>query len=182
MRHLLSGFLLVCAVSTHGFAASKQYVAPETVITFADSAQSPSATFTLSNRTAGTGQVSARYDRGTGSHAALYKWRCTIQLTGTNVVGEMIEWYIATSDGTNPDGEIGTTDAALTTDKRKNLFFIGATTVDQTTTNTNMTASGVVAIPDRYISLAMWNGTALPTKTDTAVHHCSLTPIPFESQ
>jgi hypothetical protein len=161
---------------------SKIYTAFEGVITFADSAQTPSAVLTLSALASGAGRISARYDRGTGSIATLYRWRATFQLTGTNVVGAAIELYVSSSDGTRPDGEIGTADAALTTDKRKNLIYAGTLIVDQTTTNTNMTASGVVWVPNRYFSVGVWNATTLPLTTSTSVHSVKFTPVPDESQ
>lgn len=162
--------------------ANKIYVNPETAITFADSAQSPSAIITFSALASGAGRISAQYDRGASARAAWYKWRFTCQLTGTNVVGAVIDLFLATSDGTNIDGEVGTSDAALTTDKRRNLLPIGSLTVDQTTSNTTMTASGLLYVPDRYLSLGVWNGTTLAFKTDTAVHKFSLTPMPPEIQ
>jgi hypothetical protein len=179
---LLMAVLVLSGTRASVAATSKQYVNEESAITFADSAQTPSYTFTLSALAGGAGRISARGDRGASAHAQDYKWRCTVQLTGTNVVSTTIEWYLSSSDGTNPDGQIGTADAALTTDKRNNLIPLGVTVVDQTTTNTNITASGSVRVSDRYVSFGVWNATALPFKTDTAVHGCKLTPIPAEMQ
>jgi hypothetical protein len=168
------------------YSASKQYVSPESPIKFSDAGtQAPNATFSLSGLTNGTGRVSDRYDRGAGAHAALYEWRCTISLTGTNVVDASIEWYISTSDGTNPDGQLGTADAAIagaSSSKRNNLKPLGLTVVDQTTTNTPITASGWTYIPSRFISLVAWNGTSLPFQTSTITHSCTLTPVPIEAQ
>src|SRR5580765_8124807 len=137
---LLSVGLLLTGSRASFSATSKQYVTSESSLLFADSAQVEDATWTLSALAAGAGRISARYDRGATAHAQDYKWRCTIQLTGTNVVGETVEWYMASSDGTNPDGQLGTTDGALVTGKRNNLIPLGMTVVDQTTTNTNLTA------------------------------------------
>jgi hypothetical protein len=161
---------------------SKQYVIPETAITLGDSAQTPSAVITLTALAAGAGRLSAQVDRGAGAHAGVYKWRCTVSLNGTNVVGDTVELYLATSDGTNVDGEVGTADAALATAKRNNLLLMGLLIVDQVTTNTVMTASGSVFVPDRYFSLGLWNATSLPFQTSTSAHKCSLTPMPFEQQ
>lgn len=179
---VLALLLSLCCASA--FGASKQYTTPETPIKFADSAQTPQAVFTLSALASGTGRVSDRYDRGAGAHAALYEWRCTISLTGTNAVDATIEWYLATSDGTNADGQLGTTDATIATgsSKRNNLKVLGLTVVDQTTTNTSMTASGWTYIPSRYIAFVVWNGTTLPFQTSTTAHTCTLTPVPMESQ
>jgi hypothetical protein len=165
--------------------ANKIYVNRETAITFADSAQTPTVSITLANLATVTGRYSPQHDRGASAHAAMYKWRFTSQLTGTNVVGAEIELYLITANGTgvaNIDGGLGTTDAALATDKRRNLKYIGSLVVDQTTTNTTMTASGYVFIPSRYISLGVWNATTLSMRNDTSVHTFTLTPAPWEVQ
>ncbi len=180
---IYSPLLQLLFIASISFAASsKQYVNPESVITFADSAQTPSATMTLSALASGAGRISARYDRGSGAHAMCYNWESTIQLTGTNVVGDVVEYYLSTSDGTNPQGQIGTADAALTTNKRNNITWLGNLVVDQTTTNTSMTVRGIVCFQERYVSAGVWNGSTLPFKTDTAVHNFKLTPMPLEQQ
>ena len=162
--------------------ANKIYTAIETALLFADAAQAEDATLTLSALGSGVGRVSARFDRGAGSHAGLYEWRLNWSLTGTNVVAATVEIYLASSDGTNPDGQIGTADAALATDKRKNLKLAGLAIVDQTTTNTVMTASGYIWVPSRYISMAVWNATTLAFQTSTSLHQLYLTPVPDEIQ
>jgi hypothetical protein len=177
--------LAVCWSSPAWAVVSPSYLnSNATPIKFADSAQTPTAVLTMTGAqvTAGTGRISGRYDRGAGAQPALYYWTCTMSLTGTNVVGEVVEWYVAYSDGTNPDGQLGTADAALTTNKRNNLHLAGLTIVDQTTTNTNMTASGYVFIPSRYVQWATWNGTTLPFQSQTNVHFCLLYPLWWEQQ
>jgi hypothetical protein len=161
---------------------SKLYTALETALLFADSAQTEDATMTLSALAAGAGRVSARYDRGAGSHAALYEWRIRWALTGTNVVGAALELFAFTSDGTNADGVIGTADAALASSLRDTTTPMGLAVVYQTTTNTVMVRSGYVYIAARYVSLGLWNATTLPLQTSTSVHGITLTPIPWESQ
>lgn len=182
-RGLFAVLALTLLVPSWAGAVSKQYTAPGTAVIFADSAQTPTVTWTLSNKANGVGQVSARYDKGAGSQPALWEMRCRFSFTGTNVVGTTLELYVATSDGTNPDGEVGTSDASMSSDKRRNLLFVGVLVVDQTTTNTVMTASfRNIYLPQRYFSLAMWNNTGLPTQTSTSAHRCTMTPVPFEMQ
>jgi hypothetical protein len=164
------------------YAASKQYVNPETPLVFGDTAQTEDAAITLSALANNAGRISARLDRGTGAHAAWYKWRCSFQATAVIVAGTTVEVYISTSDAANPDGEIGTADAALTTEKRRNLMQIGIVQADQTAANIPMTASGLVYIPDRYFSLGVWNALGQAFRTDTSVHHCTFTPMPPEQQ
>jgi|SRR5262245_44369882 len=181
---LLGAILLIHTPYVWG-AASKQFTAPGTAVTFADSAQTPTVVFTLSNLVQGTGQYSARYDKGAGSQPSLFQLACHLQLTGTNVAGSTLEVYIIHWDaaGNNSDGNLGTTTAALATDKRRNLKPAGLLVVDQTVTNTTMSVNLLnVYIPGRYVSIAIWNATGIPTKTDTAVHGCALIPMPPEMQ
>jgi hypothetical protein len=184
MKKVCGGFLIFLLLTVGvAYAANKILVTKGTPLLFADAAQTPAATMTLSNRTAGTGQCSARYTK-TGGNVKSQKWemRPHIQLTGTNIVGEVLEFYVSTSDGTNAQGNIVTTDAALTTDKRKNLTFAGVLVVDQTTSNTTMTAAFPVTIEEASYSVCMWNATSLPTKTDTAIHGVVMTPMDIEVQ
>lgn len=163
--------------------ANKVYVAKETALTFADSAQTPTANLTLSALGAGSGRVSARHDLGASSVSRLYEWRATFQMGTAGVVGETIDIYLSTSDGTNPDGEEGTADAALSsTNKLKNMQYIGSVSVDTTSTNTDITSSGFCEINSRYFSVVVHNNTADALKTDTAVHGVKLTPVPDEVQ
>jgi hypothetical protein len=165
------------------YAANKIYVAPEAVLVFGDAGQvGLSAQLTLTNLLAGTGRMSTLLDRGATAHSAWYKWRCRASLTGTNSVGQSLEIYLGTSDGTNPDGQLSTTDGALTTEKRRNLLLLGVLVVDQTTTDTIMAASGLVYVVDRFLAVGVWNGTSLPLTTSPTAHRCTLTPWPQEVQ
>jgi hypothetical protein len=162
--------------------ANALYLVRGTPLLFADTAQTEDVALTLSALANGAGRVSAVYDQGSGAKPALWEWRLHLQLTGTNVVGAAIEVYCFTSDNSYEDGEIGTSDAALTTSKRNNGKLAGQLIVDQTTTNTTMTASGTLLIPTRYFSMGLWNATTLPLKTDTAVHGLVMTPLYWELQ
>jgi hypothetical protein len=162
-------------------ATSLQWTLPGTPITFGDSGKT--VTWTLSNRTAGTGQVSARYDRGAGAGPSLYELRCWISLNGTHTLGQAIEYYLSTSDGTNPDAEVGTTNTTITSDQRRALGLPYVLPVYQTTNLTTMAISWRnVYIPGQYVSLVMFNATTIPTETSTTKHGCSLTPMPFQQQ
>jgi hypothetical protein len=176
-------FLLLSVLNSPASAVtSKVYVTIESPKLFADAAQAEDATWTLTGLISGAGRISARLDLGTTTHAAFYRVRCHFQLTGTNIPGDTLEIYAATSDGTNPDGELGTTDGALATAKRNNLVWIGNLVVDQATTDTTMTASWTVMLLDRYVQLGIWNASTLPLRASTAVHGCTLTPAPLEQQ
>ena len=158
------------------------YSAIETAILFADSAQAEDEILTMSALASGAGQYSARYTRSGNSHAGLYKWLLNFSLTGTNIVGATVEVYWGESDGTYADGGLGTTTAALATDKRKNLHLAGLAIVDQTTTNVVMTASGFFWTPSHNITMAVWNATTLNFQTSTSLHQFYVIPVPDEIQ
>lgn len=165
--------------------ASKLYDAyDETSLVFADSAQSPNGgDLTLSALAAGAGRISDEFDRGANSKPADYVWRATFQMATAGVIGQSLNIYLVTSDGTNADGEEGTVDAALSAeDKLLNMTPIGAVKVDTTSTNTDITASGVFKIKSRYFSIVVFNNTDDALKTDTAVHSVTVTPRPPENQ
>lgn len=181
--------ILLLAV-TAAYAVNKILVAKGTPITFADSAQTPTKNLTMTALAAGTGcttactRCSAIYTK-TGNNAKSQYWemRPTVQLTGTNVVNESIEYYVALSDGTDIQGNIATTDGTIDVNKKKNLTFAGVLVVDQTTTNTSMKAAFQnIFIPTSDFSVCVSNQTTLPFKTDTGVHIVKMTPMNIEVQ
>lgn len=160
---------------------NKIYTASETAITFKESGGD--AAITLLNLGYGAGRISAQYDRGAGSKPMRYSWKGVFQFETTPVVGELVELYLAQSDGTVVDGVVGTSDAALTTDKRRNLDLIGVVVVDTTSTATNIVASGICYIWQRYFSVGIWNASAGDNLENTAnVNYITFTPIPDEVQ
>lgn len=163
--------------------ANKIYHATETSLLFADAAQAEDETLTLSALAAAAGRISARHDFGAASKSRIYEWRATFQMATAGVVGETIEIYLSTSDGTNPDGEEGTADAALSSsNKLKNMHLIGVVVVDTTTIDTDITSSGCFVLSARYASICVFNNTADALKTDTAVHGVVIAPVPDEVQ
>ena len=159
-------------------ATNKVYGLRETAIKWADSAQTPDNNLTLSALAAGAGRVGVQHDFGATAGARDFIWRATFQMGTAGVVGEVIDIYISTSDGTNPDGEEGVTDAALgSTNSLKNMTFVGSVVVDTTSIDTDITRSGRIRIDERYVSIVVHNNTADALKTDTAVHSVTLTPV-----
>lgn len=163
--------------------ANKIYVANETVITFQDSGGD--AVISLANLGTGAGQYSARYDRGSGSKAAWYRLRFIWQMETAGVVGETVEVYLSTwsEDGSYSDGGLGTSDATLTSDLRRNLgnpALIGV--VDKTSIATNIIKSELIFVPTRYITLAVWNATADNLENTSNANLLTLTPYPAELQ
>jgi hypothetical protein len=147
--------------------ANKVYlVADGSAITFQDSGGT--VTLTLQNLAFGAGRISARYDRGAGAKPQIAKWRAKVQFETAPIVGEAVDILLSESDGTDADGTPGTADAALTSDKRRNLEPIGRVVVDTTSVTTDIIASGTFLVTDRYFSLGVWNGSAGDNLENTA--------------
>lgn len=162
--------------------ANKVYRAVETAITFRDS--SGDVVITLQNLAFGAGRVSAQYDRGTGSKAALHEVIGVFQFETAPALGETVEIYLFQSDGTYVDGTVGTADAALTSDKRKNGMLIGAVIVDTTSVTTDIVGRFQnVPISSRYYSIGVWNASAGDNLENTAnASRVIVTPMPPEIQ
>jgi hypothetical protein len=137
-----------------------------TPITFRDSAGD--AVITLLNLAAGAGRISARYDQGAGSKPRIWEWRAVIQWETAPAVGEVAEIYLAESDGTYMDGTLGTADAALGSDKRKNLKLLGVVIADSVSTATDNIASGLCIVNQRYFSIGVWNASVADNLENTA--------------
>lgn len=162
--------------------ANKVYRSVEAAITFRDSGGD--VVLSLLNLGFGAGRVSARYDRGAGSLAKLHEVIGVFQFETAPAVGEVVEIYLFQSDGTYMDGTLGTSDAALTTDKRRNGMLIGSVVVDTTSTATDIIGRFLdVPITSRYYSIGVWNGSAADNLENTA-NACRVivTPNPDEIQ
>lgn len=168
--------------------ANKIYTLVEELITFQDSGGS--AVITLQNLAFGAGRLSARYDRGTGAKPGWARLWAVVQFETAAVVGETVEIYVVpwSSHGTPLSaGGLGTADAALTSDQRRNLNnFIPnlLLIVDKTSTATNIVAQApLIYIPGRYVSVAVWNASAGDNLENTAnANQISLEFVPQEVQ
>ena len=163
---------------------SKVYRATETPIVFRDSGGN--RVLTLQNLGFGAGRVSEQYDRGSGSLAELHEITGVFQFettTGT-LVGTAIEIYLFQSDGTYMDGTLGTSDAALTADKRRNGILIGAVIGDTESVATDIVARFQnVSITSRYYSIGVWNAATADNLENTAnASRVIVTPMPPEAQ
>lgn len=162
--------------------ANKLYRAIETPIVFCESGGDK--VITLINLAFGAGRVSAQQDRGAGSVAGLYEVIGVFQFETAPAVGEAVEIYLFQSDGTYVDGTVGTADAALTTEKRRNGMLIGAVIADTTSTATNIVGRFQnVPISSRYYSIGVWNASAADNLENTAnANRVIVTPMPPELQ
>lgn len=146
-----------------------------TVIEFTSSS---TETLTLTSLASDAGRQSAEHDRGTGDLDMLYEWRAWCKFATAPVVGETVDIYLKTSDGTHDDNDDGATDAALSAeDKLKNLQYMGSITVDEASATPEFSASGTVSITARYIQVVVENSTADALSSTAADHGVSLTPI-----
>lgn len=129
------------------------------------------------------GRKSAQWDRGASPQPDEYSWRAKVKLQATPVVGESIDFYIATSDGTIIDGTTTAGDAAFTDNNAlANMLRVGSLVVDTTTTD-SIQASGVFRMYERYGVLVMWNNTAAETLSATGTDHEFIaTPIYYQGQ
>jgi hypothetical protein len=161
--------------------ANKVYVARETAIVWSDTAGD--LVMTLNNLAAGAGRVGAQKDWGAGSTSEWYEWRLTVQFETAPVVGETVDIYLSTSDGTEEDGQEGDADAALgSTNSLKNMTFIGSGVVTSMDADHDMTASGICRIATRYVSPVIHNNTADNLQATNDTGEFTLTPIPPEVQ
>lgn len=161
--------------------SNKIYRAVETELSFRDSGGD--AIITLQNLAFGAGRVSARLDRGAGSLARYFRWRAVVQFETAPALGELVEIYLYESDGTYADGTIGTTDAVLSSDKRRNGKLLGVVTVDTVSPTVDIVASGFCIINDRYFSVGVWNGSAGDNLENTAnASRVNFLPVPDELQ
>lgn len=161
---------------------NKIYRAAETPIVFRDSGGD--RVITLQNLAFGAGRVSAQYDRGAGSQSQLHEVIGVFQFETAPALGEVIEIYLFQSDGTYVDGTVGTADAALTSDKRRNGMLVGAVIVDTTSVTTDIIGRFIdVPISSRYYSIGAWNASAADNLENTAnASRIIVTPQPPEIQ
>lgn len=128
-------------------------------------------------------RVGERRDLGSAARAEWYEWRVNIDGFDTvPVVGERVDLYLATSDGTIEDGDVGALDAVGATVSLPNLTFLGSATVQTTTAADELHASGLIRIAARYVSPVVHNNTADALLGTADAHTFILTPIPPEIQ
>jgi hypothetical protein len=151
-----------------------------TPIVFQDSGGD--ADITLINLAAAAGRISAPFDRGAGSIATWYMCRAKIEKGVASVVNQVVAVHLATSDGTNVDGNVGTVDAALTAAVAASLPLIVPILITSTSTNTAFTSSGPIWIPTRYFSVGVMNSATGLLRNTSNSCVITFTPISDEIQ
>lgn len=158
----------------------KIYVLEETAIPWGDTATN---VMTLNNLAASGGaRIGGRKDLGAAARSEWYNWRFTTQFETAPVVAEVIDIYLAWSDGTNEDGQLGTADAAGAEEAGRNMKLIGHLIVTSVDAAHDMTASGIARIPTRYVSPMIVNNTADNLKATNDTSLFVLTPMPPQVQ
>jgi len=162
--------------------ANKIYVARETPTVWSDTAGDK--VMTLNNLAAGAARIGAQLDLGAGSVSEWYSWRLTVQFNAApTAVGETVEIYLSTSDGSEEDGQEGTADAALgSANSLKNMHLIGVLVTTSTDASHDMTASGICRISSRYVCPVIYNNASQALKATNDTSEFTLTPIPSEVQ
>ena len=139
--------------------ANEIYLLPGTAVTWTDSGGDNTMTF--ASLAADGVRVGAQDDLGSAARPRLYAWRFVVDGFSTApVVGETVDVYLATGDGTYIDGNVGASDAAGSTAQLPNLLFLGSATVQTTSTTDDLVISGQVELSHRYVSPVVHNNTA----------------------
>lgn len=163
--------------------ANKVYQLHETAISWKPATQTPTETWEADAIANAAGRQGALHDFGTSSIARRFAWRFYTQCQATPTVGNLIRLYWKSSDGSHPDNDDGTGDAAVSAeDKLRNLLYLGAAVVDEAAANIEFTRSGMFFLPHRYGAPVLWNASGATLTTDEAEHAFILTPIPDEIQ
>lgn len=160
-------------------AQNKVYQHDETSLLFAPASQAEDEICELDGIAPTAGRQCALHDFGTTARASVGVLRCFVQFATAPVVGQAVEIYWKSSDGTHPDNDDGTGDAGISSiDKLKNLKLVGLIIVDEAVQDIEMVFSGLLRIPARYGAPVIWNATADAFTTDEAENGCTWTPVP----
>lgn len=140
---------------------------------------------TLQNLAAGAGRQGAQKDWGvlTTARETLYHFRLLVQFETAPVVGEQVELYWKSGDGTDYDNDDGTGDIALSsTDKLKNLNLLGILIVDEAAADVDMSIQGYFRDLNQYGMPVVYNNTADNLQNTANVGFVTVTPVFEEIQ
>ncbi len=130
-------------------------------------------------------RISAQADLGTGATADMYEVRVVVEWDAAPSVRETCDIYIATSDGTDPDGQGGVADAAFALANLDNVNRVGSVVAHTAAADQQFTASFVTRISTRYFSVIVHNNaqTAADNLQNTAnTSWVIVTPISYQAQ
>lgn len=162
----------------------KIYQVGETAITF-DGTVGADVAFSIESVVNDAGRQSALHDLGvlTDARASRFIFRFFTQLQATPTVRNTIRLFRKTSDGSHPDNDDGTGDAAISSiDKLLNLTLIAILKVDEAAANIETVVSGEITILDRHVGFAIWNTSGATINATDSNSGVILTPLPPEIQ
>lgn len=123
------------------------------------------------------------HDFGTSARSRTFTWRAWTKWETAPVVGDRVDIYLKTSDGTHPDNDDGATATAVSAeDKLRNLERIGRIIVDQASLSVEMVGHGTVDIDARHAAPVFFNKSQDVLGATATEHGFSLTPVPDEVQ
>lgn len=164
--------------------ANKIYNHPETAITWR--ASGGDLVLTLTSLGTSAGRQGAAKDFGsTTARSRRFVWRAFVKLASspTPTVGDVIDIYVKTGDGTHRDNDDGTGDLALShVDKLNNLRWIGAIIIDEASATPEFSASGVIEVDAQEFFPVIYNGTNNALSSTAGDHGFDLKPVPPEVQ
>lgn len=163
--------------------ANKIYQILETAITWKPATQTPTETWEADAIANNAGRQGALHDFGTAAIGRRFSWRFYTQCQATPTLGNVIRLYWKSSDGSHPDNDDGTGDAAVSAeDKLRNLLYLGSCIVDEAAANIEFVKSGMFFLPQRYGAPVLWNTSGATLTTDEAEHGFIITPVTDEVQ
>jgi hypothetical protein len=161
--------------------SNKIYQHDETAVTWKSSGGTE--LFTGTSLASAAGRQGALHDFGTTARARRGVLRVRLKPSATCVVGERIEVYIKTSDGTNPDNDDGTGDIAVTAqDKLRNLLPVGVIQIDKLNTASVLVGTWELEISPQWWGPVLWNATANTLSATASDYVITWTPVPDEVQ
>ena len=140
---------------------------------------------TLQNLAAGAGRQGAVKDWGALSTArpAFYHFRMLVQFETAPVVGEGVDLYWKSGDGTEFDNDDGTGDIALSAeDKTRNLKLLARLIVDEAAADVDMSIEGYFWDFNKEGMPVVFNDTVDNLQNTSAVNFVTITPIFNEVQ
>jgi len=160
--------------------ANKIYQVIETAITW----RSTGGTHVITGTSLATlaGRQGDRHDLGTAAAPRRFRARLKFVPGGTRVVGEGVELWLKTGNGTAEDNDDGTSDAALSAaDKLRNCLLVGTIQIDENAA-VAMSRGWTVAVLDRYVTPIIYNRTTQTLSSTASDFTVDLEPVPDEVQ
>ncbi len=163
--------------------AGEVYVEDGSAITWQDS--TGTYAMTLQNLATVAARVGARADLGAWPRALAYRWYLEIEWASAPTIDQVVELYFGGWDNdtgpASPVGQLPATDigyaaASAGLSKRKNLLLAGVV-VAETAAVGPFSASGLIALPYRYVSPFIYNAAGVALKNTANSALLRVTPV-----